>query len=68
MQRIWQKITFMMDWVIGGKHAMFYPALVKGYYKEEGLDVTLVRGHGSSGTVQAVDQGRPSLVLQMPAC
>jgi NitT/TauT family transport system substrate-binding protein len=51
------KVTFMMDWVIGGKHAMFYPALVKGYYKEEGLDVTLVRGHGSSGTVQAIDQG-----------
>ncbi|MGD0026129.1 MAG: ABC transporter substrate-binding protein [Xanthobacteraceae bacterium] len=52
-----RKIVFLMDWIIGGKHAMFYPAIEKGYYQEEGLDVELRRGTGSDETVQAIDQG-----------
>jgi NitT/TauT family transport system substrate-binding protein len=52
-----RKVVFLMDWIIGGKHAMFYPAIEKGYYQQEGLEVTLLRGTGSDETVQAVDQG-----------
>lgn len=52
-----RKVTFIMDWVLGGKHALFYPAIEKGYYKEEGLEVELRRGFGSDETIQAIDQG-----------
>lgn len=52
-----EKITFLMDWVIGGKHALFYPALEKGYYREQGLDVEIQRGTGSRETAVAVDRG-----------
>lgn len=52
-----EKVTFLMDWVIGGKHALFYPALEKGYYREQGLDVEIQRGTGSQETAAAVDRG-----------
>ena len=52
-----EKIKFQMDWVIGGKHALFYPAVEKGYYREQGLDVELLRGTGSRETVLSVDRG-----------
>jgi NitT/TauT family transport system substrate-binding protein len=52
-----EQIKFQMDWVIGGKHALFYPALEKGYYREQGLEVELLRGTGSRETVLAVDRG-----------
>jgi NitT/TauT family transport system substrate-binding protein len=52
-----EKITFLMDWVMGGKHALFYPALEKGYYREQGLDVEIQRGTGSRETAVAVDRG-----------
>ncbi len=52
-----EKITFLMDWVIGGKHALFYPALEKGFYRDQGLEVDLQRGTGSQETAVAVDRG-----------
>ncbi|MBI3076962.1 MAG: ABC transporter substrate-binding protein [Deltaproteobacteria bacterium] len=51
------KITFALDWVPYGKHAMYYVALDKGYWKEEGLDVTINRGYGSGETVKRVAAG-----------
>lgn len=47
-----EKVRFEMDWVIGGKLAPFFVGLAKGYYKEEGLDVTISRGFGSARGVQ----------------
>jgi NitT/TauT family transport system substrate-binding protein len=49
-----EKITFNLDWVPYGKHSGFYAAVEKGLYKAEGLDVNIVRGHGSSDTVKRI--------------
>src|SRR2546429_9518630 len=38
------KIRFSLDWIPGSVHAPFFIALYKGYYKAEGLDVTIDRG------------------------
>jgi NitT/TauT family transport system substrate-binding protein len=37
-------VKFLTDWYPQPEHGGFYDALVKGYYKEEGLDVTIVPG------------------------
>ena len=36
------KVTLQADWYPQPEHGGFFTALVKGYYKEEGLDVTIV--------------------------
>jgi NitT/TauT family transport system substrate-binding protein len=38
------KIVFQADWYPQPEHGGFYTALAKGYYKDEGLDVTILPG------------------------
>src|SRR5271169_3397121 len=38
------KITLQADWYPQPEHGGFYTALVKGYYKDEGLDVSILSG------------------------
>src|ERR1051325_11094777 len=51
------KIRFTLDWLPGSYHAPFFIALYKGYYKNEGLDVTIDRGKGSGRVVQQLATG-----------
>jgi NitT/TauT family transport system substrate-binding protein len=50
-------IKFTLDWVFQGPTSPFLVALEKGYYKAEGLDVTMDPGQGSAGAVQRVASG-----------
>src|SRR5579863_4007074 len=38
------KIVFQADWYPQPEHGGFFTALAKGYYKDEGLDVTILPG------------------------
>ncbi|WP_370152444.1 ABC transporter substrate-binding protein [Ferrovibrio sp.] len=51
------KIKFTLDWVIQGPTSPFLYALQKGYYKAEGLDVSVDAGQGSAGALQRVATG-----------
>src|SRR5471032_1202284 len=50
-------IKFTLDWVFQGPGAPFLVALEKGYYKAEGLDVTMDPGQGSGATIQRIATG-----------
>jgi NitT/TauT family transport system substrate-binding protein len=50
-------ITFVTDFGFNGRHAYYYVALDKGYYKAEGFDVKIVRGQGSTDAVKQVASG-----------
>jgi NitT/TauT family transport system substrate-binding protein len=50
-------VKFTLDWVFQGPTSPFLVALDKGYYKAEGLDVTMDPGQGSAGAVQRVATG-----------
>lgn len=54
-------VTFQLNWVAGGPNAGFASALGQGYYKDAGLDVTIVQGNGSGNTVQLVASGRAQI-------
>ncbi len=51
------KVTWSLDFVASGRHAPWYAALARGYFKDEGLDVTIIQGQGSAQVIQAVESG-----------
>ena len=48
------KFPFRLNWTLYGEHAPFFVALDKGFYKDEGLDVEIVEGSGSTTVAQLV--------------
>src|SRR3954453_11460596 len=52
-----RKIVFLTDAGPLGRHSLFFVALAKGYYKEEGLDVEILGGRGSAATIREVAAG-----------
>lgn len=50
-------IDFTLDWRIEGPSAPFLMALERGYFEEEGLNVTIDAGSGSAGAVTRVATG-----------
>jgi len=51
------KVTLQADWYPQPEHGGFYTALVKGYYKDEGLDVTILPGGPYVSMEQQVASG-----------
>jgi len=52
-----EQISVRLAWIAGGVDAPFFMAESKGYFTEAGLDVEIVDGNGSTGTIQAVGNG-----------
>lgn len=48
------KFPFRLNWTLYGEHAPFFVALDKGFYKDEGLDVEIMEGSGSTTVAQLV--------------
>jgi NitT/TauT family transport system substrate-binding protein len=55
------KVVFSLDFIPLGRHAPWYAALAEGYFKDEGLDVTIIPSQGTAQTVQAVQSGTANL-------
>jgi NitT/TauT family transport system substrate-binding protein len=51
------KIVFQADWYPQPEHGGFYTALAKGFYKDEGLDVTILPGGPYITVEQQVSAG-----------
>jgi NitT/TauT family transport system substrate-binding protein len=51
------KVRVRLDWKGGGQHAPFYLAKQSGFYKDEGIDLEIVSGSGSSDVVKQVGAG-----------
>lgn len=52
-----KKVMVRMDWVISAYHAPFFVGVKNGYYKEQGLDVTVQPGNGSGNVAQTIGNG-----------
>src|SRR5580704_19423078 len=50
-------VSLITDFGYNGRHAYFFVALDKGYYKDAGFDVKIVRGQGSVDAIRQVGAG-----------
>jgi NitT/TauT family transport system substrate-binding protein len=48
-------VTFSLDFRALGRHAAWYVALEKGYYRNAGLDVTIIPSQGTAQAIQSVE-------------
>jgi NitT/TauT family transport system substrate-binding protein len=48
-------VTFSLDFRALGRHAAWYVALEKGYYKNAGLDVTIIPSQGTAQAILSVE-------------
>jgi NitT/TauT family transport system substrate-binding protein len=48
------KAKIRLDWKGGAQHAPFYFGKQRGYYKDEGLDLEVISGSGSSDTIKQI--------------
>jgi NitT/TauT family transport system substrate-binding protein len=49
------KMTLQLNWFHLADHSPIYMALKKGYYREEGLELNVVRGAGSADSAKKID-------------
>ena len=52
------KMQLQLNWFHLADHSPIYLALKKGYYKEENIDLTVLRGSGSADAAKKVDLGQ----------
>ena len=52
------KIQLQLNWFHLADHSPIYLALKKGYYQEEGLELTVLRGSGSADSAKKIDLGQ----------
>ena len=50
--------TLILDFVPTGEYVPHYTALEKGFYRDEGLDVKILRGQGSGDTIKRIAAGQ----------
>jgi NitT/TauT family transport system substrate-binding protein len=55
------KVVFSLDFIPLGRHAPWYAALAEGYFREEGLDVSIIPAQGTAQAVQAVESGTATI-------
>lgn len=55
------KVVVSLDFIPLGRHAPWYAALAEGYFKDEGLDVSIIPAQGTAQTIQAVESGTANI-------
>jgi NitT/TauT family transport system substrate-binding protein len=57
------QVSLRLNWYLGGLHTPFYLGKERGYYKDEGIDLTINEGRGSANTVQVTAAGSDTFGL-----
>ena len=62
------KVVLSLDFIPLGRHAPWYAALAEGYFRDEGLDVSIIPSQGTAQTIQAVESGTANIaVVDVPS-
>ncbi|KMK64975.1 ABC-type nitrate/sulfonate/bicarbonate transport system, periplasmic component [Puniceibacterium sp. IMCC21224] len=52
-----QNVSFILDWIPSGEMAAYYSGVANGFFEEEGINLSISRGYGSSDTVAKIAGG-----------
>lgn len=55
------KVVFSLDFIPLGRHAAWYAAIAEGFFKQEGLDVSIIPSGGGAQVLQNVASGTANL-------
>ncbi len=55
------KLTVQLDWVAEPEHGGFYQAQARGFFRDEGLDVTIIPGGPGAQVMPSVATGRADI-------
>jgi NitT/TauT family transport system substrate-binding protein len=55
------RITVQLDWIAEPEHGGFYQAQARGFFREEGLDVTLIPGGPNAFVMPSVATGKADI-------
>ena len=53
-----EKMQLQLNWFHLADHSPIYMAMKKGYYKEENIELTVLRGSGSADSAKKIDLGQ----------
>jgi NitT/TauT family transport system substrate-binding protein len=56
-------VSLRLNWYLGGLHVPFYYGVDRGFYRQEGINLTINEGRGSANTVQVVGAGTDTFGL-----
>ncbi len=51
------RVLLQLDWIPTGEHAAYFAGAARGFWREQGIDISLTRGYGSGDTVTKVAAG-----------
>lgn len=51
------RVLLQLDWIPTGEHAAYFAGAQRGFWRENGIDLSLTRGYGSGDTVNKVAAG-----------
>src|SRR3954465_7824316 len=60
-ERAPMKLTVQLDWIAEPEHGGFYQAQARGFFRDEGLDVTLIPGGPNAFVMPNVAPGKPDI-------
>jgi len=57
------KVVFSLNWTPQAQHVPFFAAMGKGFYEEQGINIDIQKGTGSTSTIQRIATGEASFGL-----
>lgn len=51
------RALLQLDWIPTGEHAAYFAGVARGFWREQGIDLSITRGYGSGDTVNKVAAG-----------
>lgn len=57
------KVMFVLDWVVFGRHTPYYVALEKGFFAANNIDATIQRGYGSAASIKRLGAGQADFIF-----
>jgi NitT/TauT family transport system substrate-binding protein len=58
-----EKVTLRLDWKPAAQHAPFYYGKAKGYYAQEGIDLSIIPGSGSPDALKQAGSGAVNFAI-----